>query len=220
VPDQADTKPIYSIGAVSRMLDVPVATLRSWEERYAVITPLRSAGGQRLYSRDQLEQLRFVREQLERGLTPADAHRLLGERPATPLPGTPEGARRLLILLAARDPYAAELAEFFLRTEGYEVEVSLGAADALAAFDRASPDLTVVEWLISGGIGAEICRRLKASSSAPLIVISTLALEGLALDAGADAFVRKPLDALQFVSAVKDLLGESALTRPGRVPAG
>src|SRR5580765_5405729 len=37
---------IYSIGAVARMLDIPTSTLRAWEERYSVITPLRSEGSQ------------------------------------------------------------------------------------------------------------------------------------------------------------------------------
>ena len=47
--------PVYSIGAVARMLDIPPATLRTWEERYGLPTPERSPGGHRLYSRDQTE---------------------------------------------------------------------------------------------------------------------------------------------------------------------
>ena len=50
---------LYSIGAVARMLSVPVATIRNWEDRYATVVPQRSAGGQRLYSTDEVEQLRF-----------------------------------------------------------------------------------------------------------------------------------------------------------------
>ena len=42
------------------MLDIPVTTIRNWEERYASIVPERSPGGQRLYARDHVEQLRFV----------------------------------------------------------------------------------------------------------------------------------------------------------------
>ena len=53
-------RPIYSIGAVASMLGVETATLRAWEERYGVVIPTRSEGGQRIYSRDELEQLRFV----------------------------------------------------------------------------------------------------------------------------------------------------------------
>ena len=71
---------IYSIGAVERMLDIPAATIRNWEERYGLVKPERSDGGHRLYTRAQVEQLRFVKEGLDRGLQPAEAHRLLGEQ--------------------------------------------------------------------------------------------------------------------------------------------
>jgi len=214
--DQGGGKPTYSIGAVARMVVVPVATLRSWEERYGVVVPARSQAGQRLYSRDQLEQLRFLRSMIDEGMSPADAHRLLEQRsPDQDRPASGESRRRLVILLAERDPYAAELSEYFLRTEGYAVTVAFDAASAEAMVDADPPDLTVLEWLISGGAGAVLCRQLKARSDTPILVISSLPLGSLAVEAGADAFLGKPLDPLQFVSTVKDLLGESALTRAG-----
>ena len=73
-------RPIYSIGAVSAMLGVETATLRAWEERYGVVVPTRSGGGQRIYSRDDLERLRFVVDKVNAGSTPADAHRLLADQ--------------------------------------------------------------------------------------------------------------------------------------------
>ena len=76
--DRSDA--IYSIGAVARMLGVPAQTLRAWEDRYQQIVPARSSGGQRLYSRDQVDQLSFIRNQIEQGLQPAAAHRLLAQR--------------------------------------------------------------------------------------------------------------------------------------------
>ena len=79
-------RPIYSIGAVSRMLEVPSATLRSWEQRYGLVRPARSAGGHRLYSRGQIAHLRFVLDRLRDGLQPADAHRLLAEQIETDQP--------------------------------------------------------------------------------------------------------------------------------------
>ena len=51
---------VYSIGAVARMLGVPAATIRNGEERYATVVPERSEGGHRLYSRDQVDDLRFL----------------------------------------------------------------------------------------------------------------------------------------------------------------
>src|SRR6476660_1544137 len=71
---------VYSIGAVARMLGIPAATIRNWEERYGTIVPERSPGGHRLYSHDQLEQLRFVAAEVSRGLSAADAHRVLADK--------------------------------------------------------------------------------------------------------------------------------------------
>ena len=58
---------------------MPVSTLRTWEERYGLVIAARSSGGQRRYTRQQVAQLSFVIEQLELGLSPGDAHRLLAE---------------------------------------------------------------------------------------------------------------------------------------------
>src|SRR5437588_8236493 len=74
---------LYSIGALARMLGISPTTLRSWEDRYGVVVPERSAGSQRLYSREQLDELRFVCRQVELGLSAADAHRALAERLAS-----------------------------------------------------------------------------------------------------------------------------------------
>src|SRR5215212_3299508 len=212
--DQGGATPTYSIGAVARMVVVPVATLRSWEERYGIVVPARSEAGQRLYSRDQLEQLKFLRSRIDEGMSPADAHRLLEQRsPVDPQPVATDSRRRLVILLAERDPYAAELSEYFLRTEGYGVGVACDATSAEELVEVDPPDLTVLEWLISGGAGADLCARLKARSDRPILVISSLPLGDRAIEAGADAFLGKPLDPLQFVSTVKDLLGDSALVR-------
>jgi DNA-binding transcriptional MerR regulator len=207
--------PIYSIGAVERMLGIPAATVRNWEQRYGLVKAERSSGGHRLYTRAQVERLRFVKERLDRGMRAAEAHRLLGERLERDgdlrSPDERESAPRLLILLAERDPYAAAFAEFFLQTEGYEVVLALDAGQAAHQFEQLVPQLAVVELLISGGTGADLCRRLKEAGVPACLAISTLDGRDQALEAGADAFLQKPLDPLQFVSTVKDLLGKSAL---------
>ena len=211
------SRPIYSIGAVGQMLGIPPATLRTWEERYGLPVPERSPGGQRVYSRDQVEQLRFVKAQTDQGMSPADAHRLLAEHltaGSVSLDAPETTTTRLLILLAERDPYAADLSEYFLRTEGYEVTAALDAADASHRSQELTPSMTVIDLLISGGSGLELCRQLKQRSDAPILAVSTLDSSDAALEAGADAFLQKPLDPLQLVSAVKDLLGASAFLRP------
>jgi DNA-binding transcriptional MerR regulator len=215
-------RPIYSISAVARMVGVPVATIRTWEDRYDVVVPGRNASGHRLYRRDQVEQLRFVRNCMADGASAADAHRLLAERIDAGLSlAPPAGPRaRLLILLADCDPYAAEFEEYFLKTEGFEVEATLNEEAARKSFSERSPSLVVVELLISGGAGLDLCRFFREQAGDVLIIaVSVLESRDLAVEAGADAFLLKPLEPLQLVSTVKDLLGSSAFLGPVQEPA-
>jgi CheY-like chemotaxis protein len=208
---------IYSIGAVARMLDLPAATIRNWEERYETIVPHRSPGGHRLYSRDQVEQLRFVATEVARGLSAADAHRLLAERRGGGPPSDAEGARsRPVVLLAERDPAAAELERFFLRTEGYDVRLAFAVDEAEEHWRASRPELAIVDLMISGGRGVQLCERLKHDDSGAVLAVSVLQAGDDALVAGADAFLQKPLDPLELVSTVKDLLGASALVARAR----
>jgi CheY-like chemotaxis protein len=199
------------------MTGVPIATIRNWEERYLVLQPERSAGGQRLYSRDEVDQLKFVVREMAEGISPADAHRVLQDRLAapggTPALGGQPARHQLAILLAERDPYAAELTDYFLRTEGYDVIVTFDLAEAEAVVADRTPDLVAIEWLIGGGAGGRLCAEIRETSDAPILVLSPLDVRDAALEAGADAFLLKPLDPLTLVSVVQDLLGESALVR-------
>jgi DNA-binding transcriptional MerR regulator len=214
-------RPVYSISAVAKMLDVPVATLRTWEDRYGQVVPARNASGHRLFSRHQVEQLVFVRAQMSQGASAADAHRLLADQaehglPLTPPAATARPAPRLLILLAESDPYAAEFQEYFLEAEGFEVVVALDEDAARNAFTASLPAVVIVEVFISGGEGLALCRRFREQDSVAIIAVSAVDVAAQAFDAGADAFLRKPLDPLQLVSTVQDLLRSSAFLFPGR----
>jgi DNA-binding transcriptional MerR regulator len=216
--ERIENDAVYSIGAVVKMLGVPPQTLRSWEDRYHQIVPARSAGGQRLYSRDQVDQLRFILDELERGLQPADAHRLLEERNRLPLELRASAEQPVTILLAERDPFSAELSEYLLRTEGYATRIALSAKEAREILETEPPSLVVIDLLISGGLGQELCRLAHEQTSIPVVAVSALDSKDPALEAGADAFLLKPLDPLQFLSTVRDLLGTSAyLRRPVRL---
>jgi DNA-binding transcriptional MerR regulator len=209
-----DSRPIYSIGAVARLLGLTPGTIRTWEERYGIISPKRSPSGRRLYSRDEVECLRFVKARIEEGIQPADAHRLLAERA---LAGselterTRQKGPRPLILLAERDPYAAELMEYFLRREGYEVDVASHITDAERKFADLSPQLAIIELLLDGGEGTDLCRRLKEQRPSPVLAVSPLEARDAALSAGADVFLQKPLDPLVLTSTVRDLLRSSRI---------
>jgi DNA-binding transcriptional MerR regulator len=211
---EASGSALYSIGAVARMLGVQPTTIRTWEERYALIVPERSPGGQRLFSRQQVEHLRFVKDRLDAGMQPADAHRLLADMmEGAPPSASGAGRPQLLILLAERDPYAAELEEYFLQTEGYSVELTFDAAETLSRAEGLSPGVVIVDLLISGGEGMELCRSIKRRTDAPLLAVSAVEARDEAMAAGAEAFLQKPLDPLQLISTVRDLLGSSAFLR-------
>lgn len=207
--------PVYSIGALARILGIPAATLRTWEVRYDVVVPERSPGGHRLYSQSQLEQLRFVGAQVSAGLSTGDAHRLLQERVVDGAPlgraEIPDGSG-LIILLAERDPYAADFSEYFLRRAGYVVVVVKTVEQAVAETARKTPDLAVIDLLISGGNGLHLVAQLR-ERLVPVVAISTLELGDDALAAGAATFLRKPLQPPQLVSVIKDVLGQRALVR-------
>src|SRR5579862_4641005 len=110
------------------MAGVPVSTIRNWEDRYGLVTAVRSTGGQRRYTRTQFAQLSFVVEQIEQGFSPGDAHRLLHEQIdeggelAVPTPSQDEPG--ILILIAERDRVAASLEDYLLRTEGFRVAIA------------------------------------------------------------------------------------------------
>ena len=210
-------EPVYSIGAAAKILDVPTATLRAWEERYAIVRPTRSGGSQRLYTRAQIEQLKYVKGQINSGMSAADSHRLLAEelaggRIVPAAPARPDEGRPL-ILIADRDPYAADLAEYFLRTEGYHVSIAGNAAQVRLLFAEQAPDLVVLDLLISGGAGFRLCGELAASGTGQVLAVAVIEAQAEAITLGASAFLRKPLEPLILASTVKDLLGTSSLAR-------
>jgi DNA-binding transcriptional MerR regulator len=207
---------LYSIGVVSRMVGVPVSTLRTWEERYGLIMAVRSSGGQRRFTRKHLAQLSFVVEQIDHGFSPGDAHRLLAERidqggDLVSADSTQE-QMGILILIAERDRVAAGLEDYFLRTEGFHVEIATSAEDAERKFDELRPQIVLVELLLSGGLGGRLIGRLK-DAGATVIAVSPLAAREVAAEFGAAAFLQKPIDPLILVSTVRDLLGTSAISR-------
>lgn len=212
-------QPLYSIGAAARIIDVTAATLRAWEDRYGLLRPIRSEGAQRLYSRNQVEQLKFIKAQMDAGVSAADAHRLLGEELATghAPAGPPEAdSARPLILLVEREHYAAEFAEYLLRTEGYAVSIATDALQARLLFAERAPDLVVIDLLISGGAGFRLTSELRAESDALILAVASIDAATEAVTLGASAFLRKPLVPLSLASTVRDLLGTSALARTAR----
>ena len=91
----ADQRAIYAIAAVERMMGESADTIRSWEQRYQLPPPERSPGGQLLYSRDDVERLRWLARELAAGREPEPATTTSTRSPRAPLtagPATDPGA--------------------------------------------------------------------------------------------------------------------------------
>jgi DNA-binding transcriptional MerR regulator len=136
----ADGRALFTIGSVARLLDVPPATIRTWEARYGQIVPARSGGGQRLYSRDQVEQLRLVRDTIAAGRRPAEAHRLLADRLRDG--GLPQPLR---LLLAGRRREVADGLRRLFGGNAVEIVSAADGATARALHAELDPALVVVD---------------------------------------------------------------------------
>lgn len=116
---------------------------------------------------------------------------------------------RALILVADSDPHVQRLERYFLESAGFDVEL---ASDGEAGLERARlrrPVILVTELLLPKKDGLSICRALKsdpATRGISILVFSVLAAEDRARQAGADAFLRKPLDDAQLIDTVNALL--------------
>ena len=92
-------------------------------------------------------------------------------------------------------------------------------ADAERVAATQDVDLAIVDLMIDRGAGLQLCEQLSRTVS--VLAVSALDQQDRALSAGAQAFIRKPLDPLALVSAVRDLMGTSAIIRSSRrVPQG
>ncbi|MGH8572881.1 MAG: response regulator, partial [Gammaproteobacteria bacterium] len=143
-------------------------TLLEWLDSYGLVLPARTESGQALYSRQQLQDLAFVARLVARGTSVEQAHMQLAQSLhagefETDNPGPSDGTS-IFVLIAEGDPYAAEFADYFLRTEGYRVQLAFDAADAERSIRAQEPDLAVIDLLLSGCRGLDLCRRLKAES--------------------------------------------------------
>ena len=124
--------------------------------------------------------------------------------------------RRALILVVERDPHVRALERYFLEEAGFTVDF---VADGRAALERARASdaaILVSEILVPGLDGLSVCRALKADPETrdiTVLIFSILAAEERALEAGADAFLRKPLNETKLVDSVRQLLRQHLAAR-------
>lgn len=114
-----------------------------------------------------------------------------------------------IILVVERDPHVRELESYFLEEAGYSVEF---AEDGLAALELARelhPDVVITEILVPKLDGLALCRTLKrepATAHVAVLIFSILMADERANEAGADAYLRKPLAEHRLVDTVRELV--------------
>jgi two-component system response regulator MprA len=117
------------------------------------------------------------------------------------------GARRILVV--DDDPMVATTVQRVLRPEGYEVDVALGGAQAIERAHANRPDLVVLDLMMPGIDGLEVCRQLRADGDLPILMLT--ARSGTAdrvkgLDTGADDYLVKPFAYAELLARVRALL--------------
>lgn len=119
------------------------------------------------------------------------------------------GNGKAIILVVERDPHVRELELHFLQEAGFSVEFADDGNAALERVRKIVPDILVTEILVPTLDGLALCRRVKAdprTRDVAVLVFSILSAGDRAREAGADAFVRKPLAEHTLVGTVKALL--------------
>lgn len=119
------------------------------------------------------------------------------------------------ILIVEDDPDTRELLKIRLSAQGYETAFAFDAVSAISVTREEKPDLILLDMGLPGGDGVVVMDRLKtfpALAHIPVIVISAReegATGARAVEAGARAYVQKPIDTDEFLAAVRKALGES-----------
>ena len=120
------------------------------------------------------------------------------------------------ILLVDDEQAILTLLSYPLRKEGYEVVRAADGQEALARFAESAFDLVVLDVMMPKLDGLEVCRRLRAKSSVPIIMLTAKAEEidkVLGLELGADDYITKPFSMREFRSRIKASLRRAEMSR-------
>jgi two-component system response regulator RegX3 len=130
------------------------------------------------------------------------------------------------VLVVEDEESFSDALSFMLRREGYEVGVAADGASALDEFDRHGADLVLLDLMLPGISGTEVCRTLRQRSAVPIIMVT--AKDGevdkvVGLELGADDYVTKPFSSRELVARIRAVLrrrGEPEEMLPSVLEAG
>jgi DNA-binding response OmpR family regulator len=134
------------------------------------------------------------------------------------------------VLVVDDDPTVAEVVTRYLEREGFAVEAAADGADALSRAAAEAPDLVLLDLMLPGLDGLEVCRRLREMAPVPIIMLTALGDESdrvAGLELGADDYIAKPFSPRELVARAKAVLRRAAgplaaqpVDEPGVLAAG
>jgi two-component system response regulator RegX3 len=113
------------------------------------------------------------------------------------------------VLVVEDDESFSDALSYLLRKEGFEVAVCPTGPDALDAFDRTGADLVLLDLMLPGPRGTEVCQSLRSRSDVPVIMLSARDTEvdrAVGLGLGADDYVTKPFSWRELAGRIRALL--------------
>jgi two-component system, OmpR family, response regulator ResD len=118
------------------------------------------------------------------------------------------------ILVVEDEPTVADIVDRYLRRDGYEVSLASDGLRALEEYDRFQPDLVVLDLMLPGLDGMEVCRRIRSRASTPIIMLTARGDEVdklVGLEIGADDYMTKPFSPRELAARAKAVLRRATM---------
>ncbi|MGI9085894.1 MAG: response regulator [Aeromicrobium sp.] len=113
------------------------------------------------------------------------------------------------VLVVEDETSYSEALSYVLRKEGFDVAIAETGPDALAEFERGGADIVLLDLMLPGLPGTEVCRQIRQTSSVPIIMVSAKDTEVdkvVGLELGADDYVTKPYSPRELVARIRAVL--------------